>query len=634
MAAIPPVVPVLGGAGAVPPIPPLPAIEKIGSKDLQPGNMRSKLLIPLCFENSIVSAGSRIHPDRLLQSSEGFIATLDLATSDRLSLSDFILIPLYDEIVSLAEPLAISHFHTRPGITMSNIAGEVGDWIDTEHLTKLNWLVAHVVSNGGRPEPGDPWVIKVLITQKYRAEHPIVGTTIGYWNDTVCPCDEKAGAIVTFNYRGARIFVPADSNHEDLTAVPLKAAVDTRTYAETRNSTMSSDGTHTIVKPANLSLSDLLDSLGLMRALGNSPRYEAFMGKHGCVIDDPRIKAILAKSGLDFEYQPAWLAGSRNIVAHVTPLPAFRDSHLYALFLRFKYEAGPGCLLWSSFLDPSHGPWNPEVSTAPLVSAMKGMSLMAELHFGPSFRDWLRDIYSRLEDRDLSLQFGPAVLYLQTVRALLRFSTIMRLEGSGANGDPAASAFGEQPEDPVHSVEVTHDLLPMLLRELFTESSILQAKLSYDLLMVRVGLTSAIRNAASAAAPSKPSLKRKGSVGFDETEDSPGHSGTSSPAPRGSSPTPKSQKQLGQKDSRSKVPPICFRHLRAELGDKNRAGKLCPPCVPRGESPCPSTHFKLTSWTRGDLIQKVSNAPADANGEKDRVLTLLKDASSSKFKQG
>ena len=634
MAAIPPVNPVLGGAGAAPPIPPLPAAEKMGSKDLNPGNMRSQLLMPLCFEHSVFSAGSRIHPERLLQSSEGFIASLDLATSDRLTHSDFILIPLYAEIVSRTLPLAISHFHTRPGITMSPVVGEVGDWIDTEHLSKLNWLVAHVLSHGGTPEPGDPWEIKVLITQKYRAEHPVEGTTIAYWNDTVCPCDVKVGATVTFNYRGARIFVPADSNHDGLTAVPLKAELETRTFAETRNSIMSSDGTHIIVKPANISLSDLLDSLGLMRALGNSPRYEAFMGKHGCVIDNLRIKGILEKSGLDFEHPPAWLAGSRNIVAHVTPLPVFKDPNLYALFLRFKYAAGPGCLLWASFLDPSHGPWNPEVSTAPLVSAMKGLSLMAELHFGPTFRDWLRDIYSRLEDRDLSLKFGPAVLYLQTVRALLRFSSIMRLEGSGVNGDEAASAFGAQLEDPVHSVGVTLELLPRLLQELFTDSSILQAKLNYDLLMVRVGLTSTSRNAASAAAPAKSSLKRTSSVVFDEAEYSPGHSGSSSPEPRGSPSSPKAQKPLGKKDGRSKVPPICFRHLRAELGDKNRGGKLCPPCQPRGDSPCPSTHFMLRSWTRGDLLQRVSNAPADPNGEKDRVLTLLKDASPSKFKQG
>ena len=96
-------------------------------------------------------------------------------------------------------------------------------------------------------------------------------------------------------------------------------------------------------------------------------------------------------------------------------------------------------------------------------------------------------------------------------------------------------------------MEVTRALLPSLLEELFTESSIrvLQAKLNYELLMARVGLTSAFRNAASAVAPTKSSLKRKGTVDFDERDDSPGRS-SSSPAPRASSLTPKVQKPLGQ----------------------------------------------------------------------------------------
>jgi hypothetical protein len=260
---------------------------------------------------------------------------------------------------------------------------------------------------------------------------------------------------------------------------------------------------------------------------------------------------------------------------------------------------------------------------------MKGLSWMAEFHFGPEFKDWLADTCSLLEDRALALRFGAKVLYLQSVRALLRFSAIMRLEGAGVNGDAAASQFSN---DPTNTVETSRALLPELLAHLYRIENIQDAKLNYDQLAVQAGLVIPVEQAA---APLKSALtKRKAAVEFDDYDDSVSRSSSPAPPSRSSSPAPAAPRPLGQKDSRAKVPPICFRHLRAELGDKNRTGKICAPCVPRGGGPCPSTHFTLSSWTQAEMIYKVNKLPADAAGDKDRVLTLLKAAPSTLFKQG
>ena len=393
---------------------------------------------------------------------------------------------------------------------------------------------------------------------------------------------------------------------------------------------MSLDGTHIIVKPSGTSHSDLLDSLGAMRALGNSPRYIALMGEWGCLLNDDHIKETLYKTGLDYEHLPGWGAGSRNIPSYVTTLPAWRQPALYHLFLRFKYGTKPGELLWSSFFDPTFGSWNPLQTTVPLVHAMKGLSLMGEFHFGPEFKNWLGETCSLLEDKSLALRFGEKVLYLQSVRALLRFSTIMRMEGAGVNGDPAASPFSD---DPANTIENTRALLPALLAHLYKIENIQDAKLNYDQLAIQAGLVTNLQLTAHTTAPGKSAIKRKVSVDFEDHNETGSRSSSPTPLGRPSSPASSAPKPLGQKDSRTKVPPICFRHLRAELGDKNRSGKVCAPCVPRGGGPCPSTHFKLSSWTQTEVIKKVTNVPVDAAGDKDRVLTLLKAASPALFKQ-
>jgi hypothetical protein len=43
---------------------------------------------------------------------------------------------------------------------------------------------------------------------------------------------------------------------------------------------------------------------------------------------------------------------------------------------------------------------------------MKGLSLMAEFHFGPEYKDWLGETCSLLEDKALALRFGEKVLLL------------------------------------------------------------------------------------------------------------------------------------------------------------------------------------------------------------------------------
>ena len=519
MAAIPPnpFIPVLGvGGGApnpvIPPLPPPPGVAGSDPNSLNPLSRRLKRLMPACFENSILRAGIKIDPERLLATSDGDIESLQLATSDRLLFADFIMIPLFAEIVSLDLPLAISYFDERPGVTLSAVPGLVGDRVDSLHLKKINWMVAHVLSNQGRPDPasGDPWVITIQATQKYTAETPVAGTTVNYSPADVCPFHVEDGAVVTFSYGGELIFVPSAGLRRDLLQIPGKAGVDNRTGTEKKNSTMSLDGTHVIVKPSGTSHSDLLDSLGAMRSLGFSPRYIAFFGEYGCLINDQHIKDLLYNTGLDFEHLPGWCAGARNISSYVTTLPVWRQPALYRLFLRFKYGTKPGELLWSSFFDSTYGQWNPLLTTVPLVHAMKGLSWMAEFHFGPEFKDWLGDACSLLEDRGLTLRFGAKVLYLQSVRALLRFSAIMRLEGAGVNGDPAASQFSN---DPTNTVETSRALLPELLAHLYLIENIQDAKLNYDQLAVQAGLVTPAGQ-APAAAPLKSALtKRKAAAG-------------------------------------------------------------------------------------------------------------------------
>ena len=416
-----------------------------------------------------------------------------------------------------------------------------------------------MLSNSGRPDPasGDPWRITVRATQKYEAETPIAGTTVNFWPAEVCPLNVEDGAEVTFPYLGELIFVPSAGLRLDLLKIPGKVAVDNRTGTEKKNSTLSLDGTHTIVKPSGTTHSDLLDSLGAMRALGFSPRYIALFGEYGCIVNDDHIKNTLYQAGLDFEHLPGWCAGSRNISSYVTNLPVWRQPALYRLFLRFKYGTKPGELLWSSFLDPNYGSWNPLQTTVPLVHALKGVSSMAEFHFGPEFKDWLSETCSLLEDRALALKFGEKVLYLQSVRALLRFSTIMRLEGAGVHGDPAASPFSD---DPDNTVETTRALLPALLAQHYQLDNIQDAKLNYDQLAVQAGLVTPF---GQAAAPGKSAIKRKAAVEFEDYDDTGSRSSSPGLPGRSSSPAPAAAKPLGQKDSRTKVPPICFRHLRS-----------------------------------------------------------------------
>ena len=220
------------------------------------------------------------------------------------------------------------------------------------------------------------------------------------------------------------------------------------------------------------------------------------------------------------------------------------------------------------------------------------------------------------------MRFGAKVLYLQSVRALLRFSAIMRLEGAGVNGDAAASQFLDEP---TNTVENSRALLPDLLAHLYLIENIQDAKLNYDQLAVQAGLVIPVGQAA-AAAPLKSALtKRKAAVEFDDYDDSLSRSSSPVPPSRSSSPAPAAPRPLGRK---------CFRHLCSELRDKNRQGKICSPCHPRGGGPCPSTHFTLSSWTQAEMIHKVNKLPADAAGDKDRVLALLKPAPSTLFKQG
>jgi hypothetical protein len=144
MAAVPPnpFIPVPGAVGgapnpAIPPLPPPPVVGSSDPNSLKPLSRRLKRLMPACFENSILRAGAKIDPERLLATSDGEIEVLRLATSDRLTYADFIMIPLFAEIVSLDVPLAISHFDERPGVTLSAVPGLVGDRIDAIHLKKI-----------------------------------------------------------------------------------------------------------------------------------------------------------------------------------------------------------------------------------------------------------------------------------------------------------------------------------------------------------------------------------------------------------------------------------------------------------------------------------------------------------------
>ena len=97
MAAIPPVNPfnpVLGvGGGApnpvIPPLPPPPGVVGSEPNSLNPLSRRLKRLMPACFEHSILRAGVKIDPERLLATSDGDIESLQLATSDRLLFADF-----------------------------------------------------------------------------------------------------------------------------------------------------------------------------------------------------------------------------------------------------------------------------------------------------------------------------------------------------------------------------------------------------------------------------------------------------------------------------------------------------------------------------------------------------------------
>ena len=597
--------------------PPLSSSSSVSHVRSMMDSRKIALLGPM-FHASLLDASLHIHPTRTNE----FVTMVDTATNlDRLRTPGYLLIPVFTSVVrspTVQGQLDTVSFINRPGIVRTPLtAAGTRVYLSLPDFDKLNWVSVRVLSC---VETAPHVTVTFRVVEMSGALNPVVGTTFLHPEISICPADIDSGREFTIEYVYTSIFLPTDDFL--LPAIPLAKPqeLETRTQKEITNSKITPDGTHTIVNSsATTFLADVAASLPLRRMLGNSPRYDAFVGRHhGHLIDDTLIRSKLDHASRS--NASTGLFAGRNMLDRIVDCPVWTDLALFSKLLRLDFRVESPYLSMASFINPKvHPKYDRSTNLEILISALNGFSIAAEVIFGPPFRDWLRTVTDHLMDATMNADYPPELIYLQVDIVFQRFSEIMMMEGAPPNGDTRARRFF------VNNTNVTSQSVSLLL-ELFTqhfsEEALTHARLIQPILMKRTWGTSPPGDALKPAIK-KPKVEFAGAGSESPARTSRTSSPVASPAGRASPPSPAAS-------LRPLVPPgkpvVCFKQLRFDL--KGAKG----PCQ-HGRD-CRNFHQNLSVISRKDLLKKI-NAFVEPNASsnlKDPMLALARAAPASLFK--